>query len=140
MYGLGLEFWSRLFVILGIALLLISLFNALMRKVLNVKRRKFFSYNHVNDRHKKLDWFIRIGFIGMVILSYPFTLQPYSNWFLQPWFLIFVFFIASETVRAIMEYKYAKNRRDYLYTLSSLLFVTVLLTILFSTQFFGFID
>ena len=38
--------------------LAISIFEFAVRKLLGVERKKWFSYNHVNDRHKKADWIV----------------------------------------------------------------------------------
>ena len=58
-------------------------------------------------------------------------------WFIQPWFILFVFIGVSQTARAIMERKYAENPNDYKLTISELVFMLVLIFILFVTDFFG---
>jgi hypothetical protein len=45
------------------------------------------------------------------------------NWFLQPWFIIFIFIVVSETTRAVMERKYAENPNGYKLTISQIIFV-----------------
>ncbi|UFT97941.1 DUF4181 domain-containing protein [Radiobacillus kanasensis] len=141
MYGGESDLWIDLILILGPFFLLLYLFNKLMRKLLNVKKKKFFSYNHVNDRHKKIDWTIRISFMVILLLSIPFNmLSTMKHWYLQPWFLMISFLVISEAARAVMEWKYAANRKDYLFTISQTIFIVVVLVSMFTTRFFGLVD
>ncbi|SET71420.1 protein of unknown function [Oceanobacillus limi] len=145
MYGFGpdSEFWLKLFLLLGGFLLLVYIFNSIMRKILNVKKKKLFSYNHLNDKHKKIDWTIRSIFIISIIFSYFYTItrDPMETvWYLEVWFLSFVFLTISELVRAYMEWKYVKNENDYLFTISELIFVVVAAYCMFTTDFFGLFE
>ncbi|WP_404451812.1 DUF4181 domain-containing protein [Virgibacillus necropolis] len=145
MYSYGLEpiFWLKLVLILAIILVLLVSFNEVMSKWLKVEKKKlfsFFSYNHVNEKHKKVDWTIRITFIVIIILGYfinSMSNPMESNWFFEPWFLLFILIVVSETARAIMEWKYAANRNAYILTISQLVFIIILLTSMFTTNFFG---
>lgn len=60
MYGVESSFWLNLFLLLTIFFVLVGVFNAILRRWLGVQKPKAFSYNHVNDQHKKVDWSIRI--------------------------------------------------------------------------------
>ncbi|MFP3886618.1 DUF4181 domain-containing protein [Priestia filamentosa] len=133
---LGLRFIS----LLAIILLFWISFNTIMRKWLKVKKKKLFSYNHVNEKHKKMDWTIRIITIASILIGFIINISRDSTdwfWFLQSWVILFIFIVVSETVRAIMERKYAKNPNAYKLTISELLFVIILFFILFKTDFFG---
>lgn len=101
--------------------------------------KEIFSYNHINDKHKKVDWTIRIGFLVAILGGGTFnmTRDPMEwLWFLEPWFLLFVFIGVSESARALMEWKYAENRRAYMVTIIHLVFVLVLLLTVINTDFF----
>lgn len=140
MYGVEPFFLQKLFLILAIFGVLLFLFNTVMRRLLKVKKKRFFSYNHLNDKHKIIDWTIRITFIVVLLFGYMFNSARASIeriWFLETYFLLFVFIIATETVRAFMEWKYEANRKAYIFTISQLMFVTILLLSLFTTEFFG---
>ena len=63
MYDFDLK--NVLIFFISLALLLI-IFNYTVRKLLGVGRKKPFSYHHMNQRHKKLDWSVRIVFIIIV--------------------------------------------------------------------------
>lgn len=141
MYGVESSFSLALLLIVAIFLVMLALFNAIMRKWLRVEKPKAFSNNHVNDKHKKIDWSIRIFGIAMMVAGYSINVtrlpqEPYL--LLEPWFLLLVFLFATEIVRALMERKYAKNPNAYLYTISQLVFLLIFLVSLFTNDFFGF--
>ncbi|WP_124052247.1 DUF4181 domain-containing protein [Priestia endophytica] len=140
MYSAEPNFGLKFISLLAIILLLWISFNTIMRKWLKVERKKLFSYNHVNEKHKKMDWTIRIITIASILLGFIINMSRDSTdwfWFLQSWAVLFIFIVVSETVRAVMERKYAKNPNTYKLTISELLFVLILFFILFKTDFFG---
>ncbi|MBG9810069.1 DUF4181 domain-containing protein [Priestia filamentosa] len=140
MYSIEPTFGLRFISLLAIILLLWISFNTIMRKWLKVKKKKLFSYNHVNEKHKKMDWTIRVITIVSILIGFIINISRDSTdwfWFLQSWVILFIFIVVSETVRAIMERKYAKNPNAYKLTISELLFVIILFFILFKTDFFG---
>ena len=139
MYDLDTLFWIKLFILLGILALLMFIFNITMRKYFKVEKRKTFSYNHVNEKHKKIDWTIRISFIIIMTITHFFITRNLNEpiWYLEIWFLILVFLVVSEMVRAFMEWKYAENKKAYIVTISQLIFVVALLGILFTSNFFN---
>ncbi|WP_124053402.1 DUF4181 domain-containing protein [Priestia endophytica] len=140
MYSAEPNFGLKFISLLAIILLLWVSFNTIMRKWLKVERKKLFSYNHVNEKHKKIDWTIRIITIASILIGFIINISRDSTdwfWFLQSWVVLFIFIVISETVRAVMERKYAKNPNTYKLTISELLFVIILFFILFKTDFFG---
>lgn len=111
--------------------LLIFTFDSLMSKYLKVENPDFFSYNYINEKHKKIVWILRIVFlIAVVFLSYYapiniFGYEIYSNYI--PAIIIMVFWMISDSIKAFMEWKYSDNRRDYIFTLSKLAFFLVIM-------------
>lgn len=140
MYIIESSFWLKLLLLLAVFILLTTLFNALIRRWLGVEKPKAFSHNHVNDRHKKIDWSVRIFFIALMVIGSFINAgrigqEPYL--LLQPWVLLFVLVFTSEIIRAVMERKYAKNPNAYLSTIYQSAFILVLLLLLFATDFFA---
>lgn len=134
------EFFAKLILILSIYGLSLFLINKFTRKWLNVEKKKSFSYNHVNEKHKKMDWIIRISFIFFIIVgAFINAFRDYLNpiWFLEAHILLFVFIIVSEIVRIIMEKKYAKNKNDYIFSTIQLVVISLFLLSVLSTDFFG---
>lgn len=139
MYGTD---WLTLLLLLAIVMLLFLLFNAVMRKWLQVEKKKLFSYNHINEKHKKMDWTIRVVFLVVLSLGnfINVTTEPMEwFWFFETWFLLIVFIVVSETVRAVMEWKYAVNKKDYIFTISQLIFGVLLILTVIQTNFWGLI-
>ncbi|MEG0385769.1 MAG: DUF4181 domain-containing protein [Solibacillus sp.] len=69
---------------------------------------------------------------------YTFTNQSIGTYsHLIPWFVISIFLLLSELLRAFMEWKYAENKRDYIATITELLFGIGVALLLISTDFFG---
>lgn len=131
----------KIFFMLAVLYICMSIFNYIMIKHLKVEKYKLFSYNHINEKHKKIDWIIRIMFVitMFVVLFYRETsIDAYASIqnFIQP-ILLVIFMVTSEMTRAFMEWKYAENRKTYIFTISQLVFSLILLFIVFSTNFFN---
>ena len=142
MYGFDRISWLELLLFLTVVITLFLLFNAVMRNWLKIEKKKLFSYNHINEKHKKIDWTIRIVFLASLLLGYFINVlrDPMEwFWFFETWFLLIVFIVVSETVRAVMEWKYAVNKKDYIFTISQLIFGVTLILIVIYTNFFGLI-
>ena len=127
MYGIEEGFWLKLIVVVAVFFLLVFLFDEMMRRVLKVeKQKRYFSYNYVNAKHKKMDWIIRsTGIIVLVVwyvVDLVLRLTTNVTGFFQAWLIIFLFLFVSETTRAIMERKYADHPNDYKLTISVMLF------------------
>ncbi|WP_026675284.1 DUF4181 domain-containing protein [Alkalihalobacterium bogoriense] len=140
MYYTESSFWMNLLLLLSVVFVLWFLFNILIRKWLQVERKKFFSYNHVNEKHKKIDWTIRIitSVVFMVGFFITYMWEPADiSWFIQPWFILVIFIIVSELVTAVMERKYAENPNAYKFTVSQVIFLLIVLFTLYITDFFG---
>lgn len=108
------DFWWRLLFYLVVVAAVTSLINFLLRKLLKVERKPLFSYNYLNDFHKKGDQILRACTIIAVIIVYLSTFESFFRFLL---FLAIANIIFTEGFRAIMEKKYAENPNDYLYTL-----------------------
>jgi len=62
-YGTTPEFWTELIIILVIVIFLIGVIPAIFRYKMGADKIKWFSYNHINKFHKKIDRTLRIIFI-----------------------------------------------------------------------------
>lgn len=139
-YGLEADFWPKLFLMLAIIYLVLVLFNMIMGKWLKVEKKKFLSYNYVNEKHKKIDRVVRITILFILMVGYfiNITSDPVGAfWLLQPASILFVFIFVTESIRAFMEWKYAENKKAYIVTVSQLIFITLLFMSIIKTSFFG---
>ncbi|MHA6260629.1 DUF4181 domain-containing protein [Sporosarcina sp. CAU 1771] len=133
----------KLILVLSIFGLVLFFVNKVLRKWLNIGRKKMFTYGHVNDKHKIIDWTIR--FIFIVLLSFGYFINVLRDpinriWFLQTHILLFALIITTETVRVIMEKKYAENRNDHVFSAIQLAIISIFLLSLFTTDFFGLLE
>lgn len=132
--------FGTLMLFLMVLFLVISTFGFIIRKLLGVERKKWFSYNHINERHKKLDWSVRIIFISLFYISSYFMIDNDTYgipWYFETWFIFIVFLITSEMLRAYMEWKYAENKRDFLATIAEMMFMISIVFLTITTDFFG---
>lgn len=142
-YGIEPFFWLKLLLVLSIFVVVLYLYNSMIRKFLKVEKKKFFSYNHINEKHKKIDWTIRIIIVVGMLVGYFTNVQNDLSdgyWFLETYFLLFLFIVITEIATAIMEWKYAKNKNAYLVTIFQLLFIVAFMLIMFATDFVGLIN
>lgn len=126
------DFWWRMFLFLAGSFLAIFIVNTILRKLLGVKKKSFFSYNFINSFHEKADWSIRILTIVCIIFLAVFAVDKIPAYM----FVLFVIAgLVQETLRAVMEKKYAENPNDYLFTIIQM---PTSLIILFGVAYLSF--
>ena len=134
------DFLIKLIVFLISIVLVLITFNYTVRKLLGVDRKKWFSYNYINERHKKLDWTVRTVFLIILLFSYFYTVSNIEliiEWYFQPAFIVIILIIISELLRAFMEWKYAENKKAYIATILELCFTISVVILTITTNFFG---
>lgn len=133
-------FLAKLAFILIFFALLLFIFHIALSRLLKMKRRKFFVREYINDRHKKAFRTMRFIFIPILILAFVYNItgDPAEKpWYFEIWFLAIIFLVVSQAVTIFLEWKYAKNRKMYMITLSELLFVLLFIVSMLTTNFFG---
>jgi len=123
-----------------ILIVLISVVKLFLRKIFNIEKEKknIFSYNHINELHKKIDWAIRI--ISMIIFIIIAYLLIYQDLSIK---IILIAWVVSTgmdyAVRAFFEWKYSGNPKQSILTISEmfLLAIAIIIIIQFSTFFVG---
>lgn len=122
--GMPPGFWVELIMILSVVILLVGVIPAVFRYRMGADKKKWFSYNHINKFHKKVDWTLRIVFvISFITSAILFNSQPFIT------YIIFGFFILTQVgIQAYMEWKFSDNRKDFQVSLIQLIltFVTLL--------------
>lgn len=122
-------------------ILAIPLFSLVIRRMMGVRQRKWFSYDHINERHRKLEWRVRIGFVVIILLNTVIVFATGAvedpPWYMEIWWLIFVFVVVLELLRAYMEYRFVDERKAMAATLSEAIFDAVLLGSAIATGFYG---
>ena len=107
-----------------------------LRKMLNIEKEKkpFFSYNHINELHKKIDWGIRItSVITIVVTNIMVLIENYPiNLLLIP----LIFIGLDYPVRAFFERNYSQNPKQSILTLTEGILMLIAIAILFKANFF----
>lgn len=112
-------FWIKFAFIVLIVLVLDAIVKLLLRKSLKIEKGKkpFFSYNHINELHRKIDWAIRItSTIVLIVTNILIINEGYS---INLLLITLIFYLVLDyTVRAFFECKYSKNPKQYILTIS----------------------
>ncbi|MFJ5771576.1 DUF4181 domain-containing protein [Psychrobacillus sp. NPDC093180] len=121
--------WIKIGLFVVSIFILMYIFNKIMTKVLKVDKKSMFSNRYVNDLHKKIGEIISITFLVIII---AFNMWKFENPELanSTWYflgVIMIFFVLDALVRALMERKYATNRKEYIYTLCEMSFMIIII-------------
>lgn len=104
--------WRFVIFIAG-ALLLTYLVDLFLRKLLGLEKRSHFKSNYVNDRHKKVAFYLRVG--GAIALA-PILSFSYDNGLIYTALGFVAVGLVNTLYQAYMEKRYAENPKDALYT------------------------
>ncbi|QHJ69855.1 DUF4181 domain-containing protein [Planococcus halotolerans] len=108
------DFGLKMILFIGGMVAILFLVNLFLSKVLGVEKRSLMKANHVNDRHKKVEFYIGIaGAIGVGAAA----IYGYGKSGLYPIYATVMVALISTLYRAYMERKYAENPREYIFTL-----------------------
>ncbi|MFI8684916.1 DUF4181 domain-containing protein [Rossellomorea sp. NPDC077527] len=133
-----LIFLLKLLAITALYVILIAIFHRVVSKWLKMKRRKAFSHEVINERHKKGDKLIgNLTVLAMVagfIMDVSTDVDP-DNRFLQPYLIIAFFVVGRLLYKFYMEKKWLRDKRESVYTLMEAGFYTLLFAVAYSTNF-----
>jgi len=125
--GMPPGFWVELIIILSVVILLVGGIPAVFRYKMGASKKKWFSYNHINKLHEKVDWTLRIVFVISLIIN---AILFNSHLFIT--YIIVGFGILTQIgVQAYIEWRFSDNRKDFQVSLIQLTLTVVAL--------FGFI-
>ncbi|WP_019413559.1 DUF4181 domain-containing protein [Paenisporosarcina sp. TG20] len=132
-------FWIKFVLIVLIVFVVTSIVKVILRKLLNIEKekREFFSYNHINELHRKIDKGLKIiSSITLIILIYVLLFYYYDSiyWF----FIALIFFSVLETVvRAFFEWKYTEHPKQSILTLSEMFLYLIAIVIVIQFELLG---
>uniref|UniRef100_UPI00406C8ECF DUF4181 domain-containing protein n=1 Tax=Psychrobacillus sp. FSL W7-1457 TaxID=2954547 RepID=UPI00406C8ECF len=125
--------WIKLLLYISLIFVLNIIVSFLLRYSFRIKKEKrsFFSYNHVNEVHQKIDWAFRITFmiilivvnIMVIIEDYPIQIYIYTS---------LLYFVIECMVRGFFEYKYSQNPKQSIVTISDGIILSIGLLIVFN--------
>lgn len=133
MYGVEKDFWLNMINLIGILIILLYFFNKIMTKILKVNKRLFSRQDFINETHRIIYRVVNIISASLLLVATHMMLTSESHYnyitlaYITTFLSLSTLYI-NELVTIYMEKKYAKNKRDWLYSLSELLFLTALFT------------
>ncbi|PEL17813.1 polysugar degrading enzyme [Bacillus wiedmannii] len=95
-----------------------------LRRKLNMQKRGFFGYKHVNSLHVKLE----ISLFIIYLISGFIYINSFEN--ANVGYAFFIFFGTLWTLRAWMEWKYDRESKEYILSIIGLLAFTVMISLL----------
>ncbi|PHB58470.1 polysugar degrading enzyme [Bacillus wiedmannii] len=95
-----------------------------LRIKLNMEKRGFFGYKHVNSLHVKIE----IGLIIIYIIGSCYYMFKFENSKMA--YVMFIYLGISSTLRAWMEWKYDRGSKEYILSITGMVAFILMLSIL----------
>lgn len=133
-------FWLKFgFFILSV-IAITSMVKFILRKILKIKKQKkdFFSYDFINDQHKKFDKWVRWGWLLVsAILIYLVLFQELPVVF---YLSMFIGWMATDAfVRAYFQWKHSEQPKESVLTISEMLIWVIAVTVVIYFDVFNFL-
>lgn len=137
------HFYFKLIALLAVFYIVLYSTEYVARKILKTERKKFWSNQYVNDKHRKIEWILKgILTAGLVVLAIVYFSKEsiIENWFTP--YLSYMLFttIVIELARAYMEKKYAQSKKQYIVTLIEMGVLSGFLLSIIITNLFGWLS
>ena len=132
-------FWIKFGLIAIIVFVLISIVKHLLRKLLKIEKvkKEFFSYNHINELHRKIEMGLRI-FSAITILLVSCVLIFYFEDLIYLVLIApIVFMVLDYTVRAFFEWKYTQYPKQSILTLTEMFLFLIAIIIVIEFKLLG---
>lgn len=116
-----------------------SLLKAILRKLLKIEKvkKEFFSYNHINELHRKIDKGLRIFSTISLITLYTVLLFYYEDLIYLFFFAVLAFAILDFMITAFFEWKYTLYPKQSILTLTEMLVIIVAVIIVVQFNLLG---
>ena len=108
------NFGLKMLLFIGGMFVILVLVNLFLRKVLGVEKRNIFKAQYVNDRHKKMEFYLSMAGLVLVVAV---TIYGYGKSAMYPIYATLACLLIATLYRAYMEKKHAEEPREFLFTL-----------------------
>jgi hypothetical protein len=132
-------FWVKFGLIAIIVFVLISIVKLLLRKLLKIEKvkKELFSYNHINELHRKIEKGLRIfSTIALILLSYV-LLFYFEDLIYLVLIAVIVFMVLDYMVRAFFEWRYTQYPKQSILTLTEMFLVLIAIIIVIEFKLLG---
>lgn len=133
-------FALKMILLIAVLFAITALSRMILIKIFNIKpsKKKAFSYNHINNLHRNLDWAIRVlSFMAYIVALYFMIYRDYSINFLLVVLLIII--LVDNSTRAFIEWKYSENPKQSILTISDMFIVGLAIIIQIQFDLFNLI-
>lgn len=123
-------FLLKLILLFIMVIFIISAMQFAVRKIFNIEKKKSgFSYDFVNETHKKVDLSLR--FAGLISLI-AFNMYSYENGYTFTYFTVglLLFLIILDLENAYFHWKFAHESKQYILILSGTVMIIILYILL----------
>ncbi|MFP3356301.1 DUF4181 domain-containing protein [Planococcus citreus] len=114
-------FWLEIGLVILTMFLLSSLINFILGKLLNIEKEKkeLFSFDFANERHRKIDQWIRWGWMLVSILVIYLVL--YRELPVTLYLMLFIAWMTTDaSIRAYFQWKHSEQPKQAILTLSEM--------------------
>jgi hypothetical protein len=132
-------FWVKFGLIAIIVFVLISIVKLLLRKLIKIEKvkKELFSYNHINELHRKIEKGLRIfSTIALILLSYV-LLFYFEDLIDLVLIAVIVFMVLDYMVRAFFEWKYTQYPKQSILTLTEMFLILIAIIIVIEFNILG---
>ncbi|MGP4062408.1 DUF4181 domain-containing protein [Halobacillus sp. H74] len=122
-YGMPEGFWQEFWLMMGAVIFIVTVIPAIIRKRSGADKKKWLSYNHVNEFHEKYDWILRGSLVVGFIIGAIFFLG-------KPLFLLVISFVFSMIhlgFQSYAEWRFSENRKNYIVSLIEIVLLFIVL-------------
>jgi hypothetical protein len=116
-------FWIKFSLIVIVVFVLISIIKLILRRIFNIEKvkKEWFSYNHINALHGKIDKWIR-NTTAVTLVGFSWVLVFYNENLMYLYLIGVVFFLVLDYgVRAFFEWKHSEYPKQAILTLTEML-------------------
>lgn len=130
--------WLKFLLLALTWLVLITAVKTILRKTFKIekKNKPLFSYNHINNMHRNIDWIIRItSTIALIFVLYLIVYQNYSNYAFLITVLLFA--VLEYLMTAFFEWKYSQHPKQSILTISDMVITIIIILTLIQLDIFN---
>jgi len=130
-------FWIKFGLIVVLVFVCILIAKLLLRKLFKIEKvkKEFFSYNYINELHRKVD-------MGLKLFSTVTTILLLSVWFYFEEFIyliliaVIIFAVLDYLVRAFFEWRYTQYPKQSILTLTEMFLILLAIIIVYQFKLF----
>lgn len=129
-------FWLTLILIAVIVLIVNLIAKFILRKIFHIQKvkRKIFSYNYINEQHRKIDKWIRL-ITAITLIALSWLLIEDKEYLLLYIIGMLILFVLDHLVRAFYEWKHSECPKQAILTVTEMVIMVSAVMTFYRTIF-----